>query len=98
MDIKVLDKKEFTDKGKTIYKKLESKLIEKKGKVVAIEIESGDYVIGDDELDAALKARKKFPGKIFTFFRIGYPVVHKFSGFQNSKGGHQKVTKEEYCR
>ena len=78
MEIKVLDKKQFTEKGKAIYKRLESKLIEKKGKIVAIEIESGDYVIGDDELDAALKARDKFPDKIFTFFRIGYPVVHKF--------------------
>ena len=74
----LLDKKEFTQKGKTIYKKLRPKLKNKKGNIVAIEVESGEYFIGGDELEAAKKARKKFPDKIFVFFRIGYPVVHKF--------------------
>jgi len=75
---KLLDKKEFTEKGKAVYKKIKPKLKKDKGKIVAIEIESGDYFIGDDELEAARKARDKFPDKIFVFFRIGYPVVHKF--------------------
>ena len=47
---KFLDKKEFTEKGRSIYKKLEPKFIKNKGKIVAIEIESGDYFIRDDEL------------------------------------------------
>ena len=75
---KLLDKEEFTKKGKAIYKKLKPKFKKDKGKIVAIEVESGNYFIGDDELDAAQKARSKFPDKIFVFFRIGYPVVHKF--------------------
>lgn len=75
---KLLDKKEFTEKGKAVYKKLQPKLKKDKGKIVAIEIESSDYFIGDDELAAAQKARNKFPNRIFVFFRIGYPVVHKF--------------------
>ena len=75
---KLLDKKEFTEKGKAVYKKLQPKLKKDKGKIVAIEIESGEYFIGDDELEAAKKARNKFPNKIFVFFRIGYPFVHKF--------------------
>jgi len=75
---KLLDKEEFTEKGKAIYKKLKPKFKKDKGKIVAIEVESGNYFIGDDELDAAQKARSKFPDKIFVFFRIGYPVVHKF--------------------
>jgi hypothetical protein len=32
------------------------------GWVVAIEVESGGYVLGDDELDATLKALERFPG------------------------------------
>jgi len=75
---KLLDKEEFTEKGRAIYKKLRPKFKKNKGKIIAIEIESGDYFIGEDELDAAQKARSKFPDKIFVFFRIGYPVVHKF--------------------
>ena len=77
--VKYLDKDELTERGKSIYKLLKPKLEKKfKGKVIAIEVDSGDYVIGDDELDAAMKAQKKFPDKIFTFIRIGYPAVHKF--------------------
>ncbi len=75
---RILDKEEFTERGRVIYKRLEPILIKNKGKIVAIEIESGDYVIGDNELDAATKAKSKFPYKIFVFFRIGYPVMHKF--------------------
>jgi len=74
----ILDKEEFTERGRAIYKRLEPMLMKNKGKIVAIETESGDYVIGDDELDTAKKAKSKFPDKIFVFFRIGYPVVHKF--------------------
>jgi len=75
---KLLDKEEFTEKGKTIYKKLRPKFKKNRGKIVAIEVDSGKYFIGEDELDAAQKARSEFPDKIFVFFRIGYPVVHKF--------------------
>ena len=78
-EIEYLDKNELTERGKGIYKSLKSKLEKKyNGKVIAIEVDSGDYVIGDDELDAAIKAREKFPHKIFTFIRIGYLAVHKF--------------------
>ena len=77
-EIKYIDKDEFVEKAKRIYKRLKPELERDfKGKVIAIEIESGEYIIGEDELDAAIKAKKKFPGKIFNFIRIGYKVVHK---------------------
>ena len=76
--IKYIDKDEFVEKGKRIYKRLKPKLErDYKGKVIAIEIESGEYIIGEDELDAAIKAKNKFPDKIFDFIRIGYRAVHK---------------------
>ena len=49
-----------------------------KGQVVAIEPDSGRYFIGDDVLEAAQTAKAALPHKIFDFFRIGYPAVHKF--------------------
>lgn len=70
------------DKGKKIYKRLKLKLeLKHKGQFVAIEPTSGGYVIGKNELDAAIKAQHQFPGKIFGFFRIGYPAAHKFRRF-----------------
>ena len=66
-------------KGERQYQRIRSKLEPRyKGHILAIEVESGDYVLGKDELKVALKAVKKFPGKKFSFFRIGYPAVHKF--------------------
>ena len=60
-EVKYLDKDELTERGKSIYKLLKPELEKKfKGKVIAIEVDSGDYVIGDDELDAAVKAKKSF--------------------------------------
>ena len=43
------DKEEFTEKGRSIYKKLQNKIKENKGKIVTIEIDSGDYFISEDE-------------------------------------------------
>lgn len=64
--------------GKKIYSGLETKLESRyRGKIVAIEVESGDFSIGQDELEAAKKAQEKFPDKKFAFFRVGFPVVHK---------------------
>lgn len=67
------------DISKKTYKRLKLK-IEKnyRGKIIAIDPISGNYIIGEDELSTALKARKAYPGKIFHFFRIGHPAVHKF--------------------
>lgn len=65
-------------KGERRYEQLREKLEPRyNGQIIAIEAESGDYVVGKDELQVALAAVKKFPGKQFTFFRIGYPAVHK---------------------
>jgi len=65
-------------KGERQYQRLRSKLEPRyKGHILAIELESGAYLLGKDELQVALRAVKKFPGKKFSFFRVGYPSVHK---------------------
>ena len=47
-----------------------------KGKIVAIGTESGNYFIGDSELDAYRKAVQKCPDKQFVFKRIGFDSTH----------------------
>jgi len=65
-------------KGERFYKRLKTRLERHhKGEIVAIEADSGKYVIGKDELQVALEALSRFPGKKFSFFRVGYPAVHK---------------------
>jgi hypothetical protein len=65
-------------KAKRLYRRLEPCLLpEHRGQVVAIETESGAYVVGDDELELVRRARAQFPGKLFYFFRIGERAMHK---------------------
>ena len=65
-------------KASKLFHQVERRLLARhKGQVVAIEPDSGRYFLGKDVLDAARNAMAAFPGKVFDFFRIGYPAVHK---------------------
>lgn len=67
----------FVEKGEQVYQKFKDDLEkEYKGKIVAIEIDSGEYFLGDTEHDALKKAEHRHPAKVFYIVRIGYPVVH----------------------
>lgn len=67
----------LSEEGEEIYKRLKKQLEPKyKGKIMAIEIDSGDYFIGDTVSDADKKAKQKYPDKIFHFVKIGYPIVY----------------------
>ena len=66
-------------KSKNIYKRLKRTLEKKlKGQVVAIESKTGSFIVGKDELEAAIRAHELWPGKLFDFFKIGSAAVHKF--------------------
>ena len=77
-----LDRKVFADKAQTIYEQKYKKRLEatEQGKVVGVELESGEAFIGRTVLEAAMKAREKFPERLFYFIRIGYPAVHSVKG------------------
>ena len=48
-----------------------------RGEFVMIEVDSGDYFLGDTPQRALAKARTAYPGKAFCLIRIGYPAAHK---------------------
>jgi hypothetical protein len=74
-----INREEFGSKGDRIYEKIKPLLEpEHKGEIVAIEVESGDYFLGETVIRAGQKAKKKYPDKVFYFVRVGYPVVHVF--------------------
>lgn len=76
--IVTFNKEAFADKGEEIYQGLKGQLEPKyKGKIVAIEIESGDYFLGKNSIEALTKAKKKHPDKLFYFVKVGYRAVHK---------------------
>lgn len=63
-------------KAENIYEKIKSKLESRKGEIVAIEPDSGDYFIGKDLDEAAEKAEEKYPDKQFYFMRVGFKYVY----------------------
>jgi hypothetical protein len=70
--------KELCSKGEKIYAEIKEKLEPTlNNKFVAIEVESGDYFIGNDAIDAGDKARERYPSSVFFLVRIGYPAAFK---------------------
>ena len=79
MSIQVLYKKkdEICSKGENVYQKIKDVLDPTyRGKIVAIEPESGDYFLGEDVVESTQLAKKKHPGKLFYYVKVGFPVVH----------------------
>ena len=64
-------------KANELFKKISKEMSPKfKGKIVAIDADSGSYFVGNSELDAYKKAIEKHPNKKFIFKRIGYNAAH----------------------
>ena len=51
------------------------------GKMVIIDIETGDYAIDDKGLEASRKLHAKSPGAALYGIRIGYNVAYSLGGF-----------------
>lgn len=69
--------KENINQADVLFEKINKELAPKyKGKIMALETESGSYFIGNSELDAYKRAIKKYPDKKFIFKRIGFDSTH----------------------
>lgn len=72
------DDKSFSRNAHQIYDKIEDELLlNNKGKILAIEPNSGDYFIGETKMEAGMKAKIKYPDRFFYFFKIGYKGVYQ---------------------
>jgi hypothetical protein len=71
-----IDWDEFIEKAKAVYEQLKPQLLPQyKGLVIAIEPERGDYELGKTTMEAGAKLRKRHPGKVFFFARVGYRTL-----------------------
>ena len=63
-----------------MYRELRSELEASHwGRMVVIDVNTGDYEIDDDDLTATLKLRKRNPGAITWGERVGYPAPYRMS-------------------
>jgi hypothetical protein len=75
-------KEEIARRGQEWYEREIREKVEagNEGKILVIDIETGDYEIDDDQLAAAHRALAKHPGAALYGMRIGYPSLAKIGG------------------
>lgn len=65
-----------------IFIDISKKLLPKeKGKIVAIDPQSGNYAVGSTELEAYKKIAKELPKRQFVFKRLGFASTHFVGAF-----------------
>jgi hypothetical protein len=50
------------------------------GKIVAIDVETGEYEIGDDLVETSLRSQSKHPNALLWAERIGFDAVYAVGG------------------
>jgi hypothetical protein len=75
-------KEEFARRGEAIYdREIRPHLkAEDDGKFAAIDIETGAYEIGPDELEAGDRLRARVPDAQIWLKQVGSPYLHRFGG------------------
>jgi hypothetical protein len=73
-------KEELSQRGKALYESGIRQQVEagNEGKIVAIDIETGDFEVSDDTLVASDRLLERNPGAQTWFIRIGHRGVHRF--------------------
>jgi hypothetical protein len=73
---------EFARRGEAIYQNDIRPQVEagNRGRIVAIDIETGDYEMGSDVLAATDRLLARLPGAQIWCVRVGYPAVHRIGG------------------
>ena len=73
--------REIARKGRDLLQKLDAELWEKyAGRFIAIEVDSGDYFLGERGLDASRQGKEKYPETLFYVGRIGHRAAIKYRG------------------
>lgn len=72
-------KEEIVRRGKEIYEADIRSIVEadNKGRVVAIDVLTGEFELADDALTSAGKLRARLPEATIFLTRVGYPALHR---------------------
>ena len=73
-----------TSQANRIYGKIAPQLKGLEGNIVAIEVDSGDFFVGKNAIEAFKEGKKKYPHKQFFFKRVGAKTAyHIGSGWKH---------------
>ncbi len=70
---------EVVRQGQTLYEKRIRREIDDSdhGKFLVLDIETGDYELDSDELQALKRAKAKKPNAVLYMLRVGYPTAYR---------------------
>jgi hypothetical protein len=73
-------KEEHARRGTALYEQQVRPQVEagNSGKVVALDVDSGDFEVADDSLTASQRLLARHPDAQIWCVRIGHPAVHRF--------------------
>ena len=73
-----IERDDVPARGRAIYNEMIKDTLgpENKGKLVVIDVNSGDYEIGDDDLTTTLRLRERRPNAFTWAERVGYPAPY----------------------
>jgi hypothetical protein len=81
-DIKII-RNDIAQRGQEIYQQQLRRLIETEvniGKIVVIDVDTGDYEIADEGLTAGKRLLQRHPDAAMLCLRIGYDAVYSLGG------------------
>ncbi len=86
MQVADLSKEEFAALAKEIYyRDIRPQVIEKhRGKFLVLDVESGDYEVDVEHLEAAQRLMARRPNGRRFGFRIGYKAAYSFGGLMKT--------------
>src|SRR5262245_25565251 len=72
-------REEFAERGEEIYQRDIRPIVEpaSRGKIVAIDIETGAYEIAEDTVTASERLFRRVPDAQIWFVRVGHRAVHR---------------------
>ena len=87
MTTPTLSPHEIIERGKALYEQsIRDRLsADQHGKVLVIDVESGDYEVDADQLAADDRLRLRHPDAVFFGMRIGYPTLSRLGGSLRTK-------------
>lgn len=73
---------DIVDRGKRIYEERIRPLVEENvGKYLLIDVESGDWAMGEDTLELTDEVKARHPDALLYAMRIGYRATARIGGF-----------------
>ena len=76
-----LSREEIARRGKELYKQIRANVeAENIGKIISIDVETGDYEIGNDLVTPSLQLKTKHADAVIWAERIGFDAVYAVGG------------------